>query len=697
MFCCFISSIVYAQDYYVKSISELQNDLTARRKSVIDSNGKGCALVRISIPSVNNIKFESSIVGDPEFLPGEYSVFVPENTDNLSLSVNRETYNVDFSKFNVTIEEKKCYRVILSKKNAAINRITTSQRSRTLLKANYDNVVVLIDGVPVGQTPIELNDISVGQHVVSVANTFGVTMQDTLINFSNDNIINLALYEQLKDTVLLQNTGISWDDVIFGVNIIEESGKKGLINYLGELIVPCDFDDVNPYMKNGYYWVRKDNKRGIYEPGKGLIGLWEYNPRFIFYDDEDYNHKHKCIKILKNGLWGVVSAVTGEIIVPTKYEDILLCDDAIQVTYKEPGYMSADGVFLYDGTETIKPRYHYLNDFANGYAFFYKFDETIGFTDIFGNETNIPANYTVGLSWGNGGTKFASGVFRVKDKSSGKWGYMNSQLELVIPCIYDAISEYDEAPNFNNGIVILKLNDSKLVLDSKGNTIVSCKEDGYKDLRIVSLSDEVYNKGRFFSYNEYLEDNNTLIEIESDEGLYGLMNVKGHVVVPCKYKKKDIQWFNDNNVNYFVLKENNEYCVINEHQEELFRLSSEMFIADISYGIVEIREKYTNSYGYLNTKGEILSSCIYGYGDKSLTEVMGELWKHSNDIALRLEYFRISEGLAILNMGDKFGFIDNNGKVVVPLIYTAVTPFENGIAYVRLHNGQWKKIYKNEL
>ena len=57
----------------------------------------------------------------------------------------------------------------------------------------------------------------------------------------------------------------------------------------------------------------------------------------------------------------------------------------------------------------------------------------------------------------------------------------------------------------------------------------------------------------------------------------------------------------------------------------------------------------------------------------------------------------ITEGLAILNIGDRFGFIDNNGNVKVPLIYTAVTPFENGMAYVRQQNGEWKKIYKDEL
>ena len=104
---CFISSIVSAQEYFVQSILELTNDLTARRKSVIDSNGKGCALVRISIPSVNNIEFKSSIVGNPEFQPGEYSVFVPENTADISLSVNGKKYDINFSDFNIAIEDKK--------------------------------------------------------------------------------------------------------------------------------------------------------------------------------------------------------------------------------------------------------------------------------------------------------------------------------------------------------------------------------------------------------------------------------------------------------------------------------------------------------------------------------------------------------------------------------------------------------------
>ena len=56
----------------------------------------------------------------------------------------------------------------------------------------------------------------------------------------------------------------------------------------------------------------------------------------------------------------------------------------------------------------------------------------------------------------------------------------------------------------------------------------------------------------------------------------------------------------------------------------------------------------------------------------------------------------ISEGYAMLILGDKYGFIDNTGKIVVPVKYSAAIPFENGIGYVRDGN-KWIRIQKDEL
>ena len=57
----------------------------------------------------------------------------------------------------------------------------------------------------------------------------------------------------------------------------------------------------------------------------------------------------------------------------------------------------------------------------------------------------------------------------------------------------------------------------------------------------------------------------------------------------------------------------------------------------------------------------------------------------------------VSDGLAIIYLGDRYGIINDNGDVVVPLVYTAITPFENGEAFARDKNGTWSKIYSNQL
>ena len=63
----------------------------------------------------------------------------------------------------------------------------------------------------------------------------------------------------------------------------------------------------------------------------------------------------------------------------------------------------------------------------------------------------------------------------------------------------------------------------------------------------------------------------------------------------------------------------------------------------------------------------------------------------------KINSFTASEGYGIVGIGGRYGFINTSGKVVVPLIYTAVTPFLNGVAYVRDKNNKWTKIYSKDL
>ena len=50
-------------------------------------------------------------------------------------------------------------------------------------------------------------------------------------------------------------------------------------------------------------------------------------------------------------------------------------------------------------------------------------------------------------------------------KKNGKWGYIDGDGNLVIPCIYDEVSL------FNGGIAIVKYNGKEYVIDKKGNVV----------------------------------------------------------------------------------------------------------------------------------------------------------------------------------------------------------------------------------
>ena len=133
---------------------------------------------------------------------------------------------------------------------------------------------------------------------------------------------------------------------------------------------------------------------------------------------------------------------------------------------------------------------------------------------------------------------------------------------------------------------------------------------------------------------------------------------------------------------------------MNEQKQVLFSLPTTLSVVDMRDGFVMIKDENTNSYGYLNRKGEILANCIYGYNSEEAYRID---YNDGYDMARLIEDKPISEGMALLAIGDRFGFIDNKGNVKVPLKYTAVTPFENGIAYVRDQDGIWKKIFKKDL
>ena len=59
-----IAFIVSAQEIKVKLMEYLPNDLAARTHPRPDVNGVNCALIRVVVPAVKDMKFDGWVVGD---------------------------------------------------------------------------------------------------------------------------------------------------------------------------------------------------------------------------------------------------------------------------------------------------------------------------------------------------------------------------------------------------------------------------------------------------------------------------------------------------------------------------------------------------------------------------------------------------------------------------------------------------------
>ena len=106
-----IASIVSAQEIKVKLMEYLPNDLAARTHPRPDVNGVNCALIRVVVPAVKDMKFDGWVVGDCSYQPGEYQVYVPEGAKKIKF--RHENYEPGEIVFNMPIQSQCVYKVVL--------------------------------------------------------------------------------------------------------------------------------------------------------------------------------------------------------------------------------------------------------------------------------------------------------------------------------------------------------------------------------------------------------------------------------------------------------------------------------------------------------------------------------------------------------------------------------------------------------
>lgn len=272
-----------------------------------------------------------------------------------------------------------------------------------------------------------------------------------------------------------------------GIASVCRQGKWGGINNKGDVIIDIVYDWLDSF-KGGFAYVKNNEKCGfINKKGEVVVP--------IMYDDFAYyrSFTNGMVYPLDQSSWrvGLVND-RGEQVAPCVYNEIGVFSDGYALYRKdqETGFINKQG-------ETIVKR---GENFSEGLAAVWE-QGKFGFVNPSFKEV-IPARYT-------DAKEFHEGLCPVE--KDGKWGVIDTEGKVVIPF------EYDEIFNFMNGVAKVKKDGKVGCVNRRGSEIVPC---------------EFRHIGDF---------ENGSAQVCNDNDLWGLLNVKKGLVIPCSYN--DINCF----------------------------------------------------------------------------------------------------------------------------------------------------------
>lgn len=372
------------------------------------------------------------------------------------------------------------------------------------------------------------------------------------------------------------------------------NGKYGFLDITGKQIQPCVYDNAISFF-SGWGVVEKDKKWGaINVYGIEIIPFdnWTFSEYSTIWTDNLI-----ILQLRYSNKWGLADQ-TGRIIICDSYEyvggdvgrqymnqyadiDVGLFssepaeDSEVLLSYWEGmSPVSRDGLCGFideNGEEVIPCKYKCVSTFNNGIARVKKDYYTWLFIDK-GDNVILQLDY-------EGVSDFAEGLALVM--RNGKCGYIDISGNEVIPCVYE------KARLFNNGVAPVK-NDKWVFIDKLGNVVSKELETDYDEVEmtesrlwrvyysgkyglidmdgqeilpciykyIYKLADGVWRADLDYPYERcslLIDDAGNLLSSNKYDGIHswernqgvivahlngkdGLIDIRGHDIVPCVYE-----------------------------------------------------------------------------------------------------------------------------------------------------------------
>ena len=208
------------------------------------------------------------------------------------------------------------------------------------------------------------------------------------------------------------------------------------------------------------------------------------------------------------------------------------------------------------------------------------------------------------------------GRIRVRDKKTKKYGFVNEQMELVVPC------EYDFCGHFVEGLAFAYDKNKKAYQIDKSGNIQDLPSYDYHEISSSGFSDGL-----------------TCVLKDSQKRSIAYINTDGKETINVLYSG-GVRNFKEGFA--AVLNSDYKYGFIDKTGNEVIPCQFD-YAGHFSEGLANIQ--IGGKYGFINQLGEIIS-CKYSLAGS------------------------FSEGLASVEINDKIGFIDKTGEIVIPCKYS---------------------------
>jgi hypothetical protein len=500
-------------------------------------------------------------------------------------------------------------------------------------------------------------------------------------------------------------------------------GKKGGVNAKGKMVIPFVFQNLDRFSKIGLARFERDwrygfiNKRGrvvikprfeaaysfhgklawVCKQGKwGLInrmGCWVLRPRFEsagFYFQEGFS------QVYEGGKYGFINK-RGKLVIATQYEETNQFSEGL-VGVRQAGKW---GFINKKGEWVIQPQFELVDNFREGLAEASQAGKW-GFINKKG-EWVIQPQFE------------AAGNFRedlAEASQAGKWGFINKKGEWVIQ------PQFEAAGNFREGLAEAKQAGKWGFINKKGEWVIQPKSGNSRwfnnDYFVVGNSygwsytissamrvDKTRNKityepfaewgfmdttgawsisPQFVAANDFNTSNKTAKFIENNR--VGLIDTNGKIILPPLYE--DANKLSDN---FFKIKINNRWGVVNAAGKLLL----ECKCAEFYYGIPDSLCRIGRAHGdfvavyqheekkFIDVNGNWVEESAVG---ELKDAVIGNTKPSLEPLAKKFSVYRW------LSLKQRYGFSDENGKILLKPQFDKVDDFSEGYALVQ-KNGKY--------